>query len=298
MINFDSLKKQNNMKRTILSTLCIAMFATLAFSQQEIKLYPDGAAENNNLTESKTDNGLIKNISEARMYAYVVPKNKSNGTAVLICPGGGYAGLSTIKEGSDIAKWYNKLGISAFVLYYRMPNGNKHIPLKDAQTAMKIIYHQSKKWNIDENKIGIMGFSAGGHLASTVGTHFTSKETRPAFMVLAYPVISMKNKITHKPSRQNLLGNNPTQVEVDEFSNEQKVTKNTPPTFIFHAKDDATVSVENSKIFYRTLLKNNVRAEFKIYENGGHGFGMNKQGLDIDEWPNELNRWLDSENLL
>lgn len=286
------------MKKITLSILFILMIITVAFSQEEIKLYPQGASETNNLTESKRDNDFINNVSEARMYAYIVPKEKATGSAVLICPGGGYGGISTNKEGAEVAKWFNQIGISAFVLYYRMPNGNKNIPLKDAETAMKSIYKQAKKWNIDKNKIGVIGFSAGGHLASTLATHATEKETRPAFLILAYPVISMQDKITHKGSKENLLGKNPKKEDVDDLSNEQKVSKKVPPTFLVHSKDDKTVSVDNSKQFYRALLKNNVRATFKIYENGGHAFGIRKQGVDSDEWTTELRNWLDSENLL
>ncbi|MFV0390443.1 MAG: alpha/beta hydrolase [Paludibacteraceae bacterium] len=289
------------MKRICVLTLLIcSMLAGKVFSQEEIKLYPNGPEESNELqsAEKWRSTDFLLDISEPRMYSFIVPKEKTVGTAVLICPGGGYSGVSVIKEGEDIAKWFNNLGVSAFVLYYRMPNGHHEIPLKDAQTALSIIDDNARKWNIDRKKIGIMGFSAGGHLASTVGTHFKSDKERPDFMILAYPVISMDKGVTHKGSRDNLLGKNPTDKLVNQYSNELQVTKETPSTFLLHAKDDKTVPVENSKLFYRALLKNNVRAEIVLTQNGGHGFGMQKKGTDSDGWEKKLKEWLVDENLV
>lgn len=277
------------------------MSATVAtaFSQEKILLYPNGATESNELkTEEKPrDNDFLLDISEPRMYAYPVGKEKANGTAVLICPGGGYGGLSVIKEGEHIAKWFNSKGIAAFVLYYRMPNGHHHIPLKDAQTALALIRKNARKWNIDRKKVGVIGFSAGGHLAATLGTHFQTKEERPDFMILVYPVISMDDKITHAGSKMNLLGQSPSEELTKQYSNELRVAKETPPTFIIHAKDDKVVPVENSKLFYRALLKNNVRTDILLTQKGGHGFGMEKRGNDSDGWENKLEQWLKSENL-
>lgn len=277
------------------------MLTGSSFSQEEIKLYPNGPEESNELKspEKWRDKDFLLDISDARMYSYIVPKGKANGAAVLICPGGGYSGVSVIKEGEEIAKWFNNLGVSAFVLYYRMPNGHAEIPLKDAQTALSIIDDNARKWSIDRKKIGIMGFSAGGHLASTVGTHFKNDKERPDFMILAYPVISMlDNEISHKGSRNNLLGKNPTDKLMTEYSNELQVTKDTPPTFLLHAKDDKAVPVDNSKLFYRALLKNNVRAEILLTQDGGHGFGMLKKGTDSDGWEKNLEKWLKDENLV
>lgn len=288
------------MKRIYFLILSISMALANVFSQEEIKLYPNGAAESNEIkTDEKwRDKDFLLDVSEARMYSYLVPKEKANGTAVLICPGGGYAGLSTDKEGKKIAEWFNKQGISAFVLYYRMPNGKYEIPLKDAQTALSIIDKNARKWNIDRKKVGIMGFSAGGHLASTVGTHYKDPKERPAFMILVYPVISMGDEMTHKGSRENLLGKNPSDKLIEQYSNELNVTKDTPPTFLVHAKDDNVVTIDNSKQFYRALLKNNVRCEIWATQQGGHGFGMEKRNNDSDGWEDKLELWLKSENLI
>jgi acetyl esterase/lipase len=194
------------MKHFIFSSLFLMTFFCSMTAQEEIKLYKNGPKESNGITDAEAINksNFVTNITDARMYAYVVPKEKATGAAVVICPGGGYSGISVEKEGFTIAKWFNQLGISAFVLYYRMPNGHYEIPLKDAQTAFQIIHDNAKKWNINKNKIGVMGFSAGGHLASTVGTHFNSTINRPSFMILCYPVITMNRETTHLGSRTNL----------------------------------------------------------------------------------------------
>lgn len=287
------------MIRKVLIILCCS-FIAYTQAQDKIILYPKGAEESNELeiNESWRDANFLLNVSEARMYSYLTPKQRANGTAVLICPGGGYGGLSTDKEGKKIAEWFNEQGISAFVLYYRMPNGKHEIPLKDAQTALSIIDQNARKWNIDRKKIGIMGFSAGGHLAATVGTHFKNSKERPAFMILAYPVISMEKEITHRGSRENLLGKNPSDKLIELYSNELQVAKDTPPTFIVHAKDDTVVPDDNSKLFYRSLLKNNVRSEILLTQKGGHGFGMEKRGNDSDGWEDKLEAWLKRENLI
>jgi acetyl esterase/lipase len=269
-------------------------------AQEEIKLYKNGPKESNEIKEKETFQraDFVTNISDPRMYFFGVSGEKSCGTAVLICPGGGYSGVSVVKEGVEIAKWFNQLGVSAFILYYRMPNGHSGIPLKDAQTALRIIHDRAKEWNIDKKSIGIMGFSAGGHLASTVGTHFKTKTDRPAFMILGYPVISMKNEFTHKGSRYNLLGNNPSEEIVKLYSNELHITKNTPPAFIVYANDDKTVPTENSKMFYSELQSKNIPSEIHSFDIGGHGFGMRKNGIPADNWPDLLKNWLKSNKLI
>lgn len=269
-------------------------------AQQEIKLYPNGPKESNEISvaESYRDPEFIINTSEPRMYAYLVNKEKASGAAVLICPGGGYTGVSMIKEGSEIAKWFNELGVSAFVLYYRMPNGHSAVPLTDAQTALGIIHLRAKEWNIAATKIGIMGFSAGGHLASTVGTHFKTKEQRPAFMILGYPVVTMKKELTHAGSRQNLVGNNPSEEIINMYSNELHVTDKTPPTFIVHATDDKTVPIKNSVQLYQALKNHKIVAELDTFAVGGHGFGMRKRGIPVDNWPELLQKWLKANVLI
>ena len=288
------------MKIVMYSIFALMAFCVQLEAQEEIKIYKNGPEESSGITksESKDKNDFVINITDARMYKYLAAKETTPGAAVLICPGGGYSGVSVEKEGFEIAKWFNHLGISAFVLYYRMPNGHFEIPLKDAQTALKIIHNRAKEWNINPNKIGIMGFSAGGHLASTVGTHFKSKIQRPDFMILAYPVITMNKELTHLGSRNNLLGNNPSEDLVKLYSNELQVTKTTPPTFIVHAIDDTLVPIANSDQMLKALLDHNVPAELHKYEVGGHGFGMRKTGIPADNWPELLKIWLAQRGLI
>lgn len=281
------------MKKTTLFVTLI-LFMQMTQAQEKILLYPNGPAESNDIAEPEQflRKDFMVKISEPRMYAYPAPKENNSSTAVLICPGGGYSGVSVIKEGEEIALWYNKIGVSAFVLYYRMPNFHHEIPLKDAQVAMEIIYKRAKEWGIDRKKIGIMGFSAGGHLASTAGTHFTNKINRPAFMVLAYPVISMQAEVTHKGSKNNLLGKTPDEKLVQLYSNELQVNKKTPPAFIFHAMDDKTVPVLNSQLFADALKMNKVPVELYTFPEGGHGIGMRPTNPEADKWPAMLENWM------
>ncbi len=278
----------------------IVMLSSFLNAQQVIKLYPNGPKESNELSvpENYRDSGFLMNISEPRILAFPVAKEKANGTAVLICPGGGYSGVAFRHEGSDFAKWFNKLGVSAFVLYYRIPNGHSSIPLTDAQTALAIIHKRANEWNIDKNKIGIMGFSAGGHLASTVGTHFETKDQRPAFMILGYPVVTMDSTLTHRGSRNNLLGKKPSDELAKLYSNELQVTKKTPPTFIVHATDDKTVPVKNSIQLYQALKEKKIEAELDTFAVGGHGFGMRKRNIPVDNWTDLLKSWMLKNKLI
>lgn len=288
------------MKQIIFVFSSFLIFINMIFSQEIIKLYPSGHKESNRITttEQYSNPEFLMNISEPRFLAFHAPKEKANGTAVLICPGGGYVGLSIITEGSEFAKWFNDLGISAFVLYYRMPNGHNTIPLKDAQTALSIIRIHAKEWNIDKKKIGIIGSSAGGHLASTVGTHFKTNMERPAFMILCYPVITMDSTFTHLFTKNNLLGKHPTDELVKYYSNELHVSNKTPPTIIFHATDDKIVPVNNSIQLYKVLKENMIEAELDTFAVGGHGFGMRKRGIPADNWPELLKMWLKKNKLI
>jgi acetyl esterase/lipase len=287
------------MKSLYLFIVCFIVVSNSLIAQEEIALYKNGPTESNNISveESIDKYAFMRDISKPRIYAYIAPKEIATGAAVLICPGGAYWGVSTDKEGTEIAAWFNKLGISAFVLYYRMPNGHNEIPLKDAQTALGMIHKGAKEWNLNKHKIGIIGFSAGGHLASTVGTHFTN-QTRPDFMILVYPVISMKKEITHGGSRQNLIGKNPSEEMVNLYSNELQVSKNTPPTFLIVANDDNVVPAQNSILFYQALQANNVPSEIHTFDIGGHGFGMRKRNLEVDIWPDLLQNWLKTNKLI
>jgi len=226
---------------------------------------------------------------------------KANGTAIVICPGGGYGGLVTGAEGHGIAAWLNRNGITGIVLEYRLPAGRSYVPLLDAQRAIRTARGNTKAWGIDPSKIGIMGFSAGGHLASTAGTHFDDGDpkaddpiernsSRPDFMILVYPVITMGAK-THGGSRTNLLGKNPDAKLVELFSNEKQVTPKTPPAFLAHAKDDRAVVPDNSKAFYEALRMQKVPAKYLELPSGGHGLNGYK-GPMWDAWQEQSLAWL------
>jgi acetyl esterase/lipase len=226
---------------------------------------------------------------------------KPNGTAIVICPGGGYGGLVTGPEGHGIATWLNRHGITGVVLEYRLPKGRSHVPLLDAQRAIRTVRSNAKAWGIDPARIGIMGFSAGGHLASTAGTHFDDGDpkasdaiervsSRPDFMILVYPVVTMGEK-THGGSKGNLLGKNPDAKLVELFSNEKQVTAKTPPTFLAHAKDDGPVPPENSKAFYEALQAQKVPAKYLELPSGGHGLNGYK-GPMWDAWQEQSLAWL------
>ncbi|MEP6805098.1 MAG: alpha/beta hydrolase [Flavobacterium sp.] len=258
--------------------------------------------ENESITDGKVQSTSLVTIPTLSIF---LPKeSKPNQAAVLIFPGGGYQHLAIDKEGTKVAQWFNSLGIVGIVVKYRLPNDkimkNKNIgPLQDAQEAMRYIRENAAKYNIDPNKIGIMGFSAGGHLASTLATHYDEKtyettskiSARPDFALLIYPVISMQNDITHKGSQESLLGKNASQDLIDSFSNEKRITAQTPPTFLVHATDDTVVLPENSINYYLALKKNAVKAELHIYEKGGHGFGLGVQDTS-KFWTRDCEEWL------
>jgi len=287
------------MKRNVILPILLLVAVNFMSAQTEIKLYPGGAAESNGVQVAESDNGheFLLDISEARMY-YYPSAIKPTGTAVIICPGGGYRGVSYKKEGSEVAQWFNSKGVTAFVLYYRVPNTNFEIPLKDAQRAIELVRSNAKKYNVDKKKIGIMGFSAGGHLASTAGTQFTSPKNRPDFMILAYPVISMKKGLAHMGSRNLLMGTKPDTTLIQRFSSEDRVTRKTPPAFLFHATDDKVVLVENSVAMHESLKKNNVPAELHVFAKGGHGFGMRPTNPETDKWPVLLEQWMLKMNFM
>jgi acetyl esterase/lipase len=224
-----------------------------------------------------------------------------NGTAIVICPGGGYRTQVVGPEGHGIAEWLNRHAITGVVLEYRLPAGRSHVPLLDAQRAIRTVRTNSKQWNLDPSKIGIMGFSAGGHLASTAGTHFDGGNStatdavdrsscRPDFLILVYPVISM-GELAHPGSRSTLLGENPTAELLDLFSNEKQVTAQTPPTFLAHAVDDKPVPPENSRMFYKALQTHKVPAQYLELPSGGHGLNGYK-GPMWDAWQEQSLAWL------
>ena len=231
-----------------------------------------------------------------QLEVFLPNKRSANGQAVIICPGGGYARLSYDWEGTDFAKLLNAHGIAAFVLKYRLPDSltSTHpdqVPLLDAKQAIRIVRASAQEWNIKPNHIGIMGFSAGGHLAATLSTHF-EEGTKPDFAILIYPVISMDKSIAHIGSRNNLIGLQPSNELIKLYSNEFQVSTQTPPTFIVHATDDNSVPVENSLLYYQALKNNKVAAEMHIFPSGGHGFALGLGKGALEKWPNLLFDWL------
>lgn len=285
------------------------------YSQTIMPLYEDSIPNSKNTPdEEKSDtdqNGILRisKVSRPTLTIYPAPKDKATGAAVIICPGGGYRILAASHEGSDVAKKFNEMGVTAFVLKYRLPDDqtmiNKVIgPLQDAQKAILIVRQNAKKWGINPHKIGIMGFSAGGHLASTAGTHLNKsfienkKQTslRPDFLILVYPVISFSDSIGHTGSRDNLLGKDAPTTMVTGFSNQTQVTSKTPPTFLVHAKDDP-VKVQNSLVFAEALTKNKVPYRIHLYEKGGHGYGMNNPTSDV-KWMDLVDDWMKDKNWL
>ncbi|HRZ97537.1 MAG TPA: alpha/beta hydrolase [Paludibacter sp.] len=254
----------------------------------------------------------IMGVTKPTIQVYPAPVDKNTGTAVVVCPGGGYYGISFVNEGTEVAKWLNKLGITAVILHYRLPDDaimiNKSIaPLQDGQEAMRIVRRNAKKWGIDPHKIGIMGFSAGGHIASTVSTHFDEKvyepkdstSARPDFSLLVYPVISMDTAITHMGSRESLLGKNPVPDMVKYFSNALQVTAKTPPAFMMHSIDDGVVPVQNSIEYALEMKKHNIPCELHIYERGGHGYGLGKWSAGTEStWTEACEKWLKVKGFL
>jgi acetyl esterase/lipase len=265
------------MKKTLM-TVAVAMVFGAAGAQNykiEIPLWPDGPAESNGITEPelRRDDWSVTNVSEASIYVWPA-RGENTGKAILICPGGGYSNEAANHEGSRFAEWFAAHGITGVVLKYRLPNGHSEIPLADAQQAMRVIRENAAAWGVDPAQVGVTGFSAGGHLASTLLTHFDAG-SRPDFGILFYPVVTMNNT-THGGSRHNLLGENPSPQLIERFSNERQVTADTPPTMIFFSDDDKTVDPRNGTMFYDALKANGVPAAMYIFPTGGHGWGFNE----------------------
>ena len=273
------------MRRFFLLMLTLmASLATFAQTpQQTIYLYPEGPAESNGLEgkEVTIDGNRVCDVSNPRVDVFL--PEKPNGQAVIICPGGGYARLAVDHEGWMFAEWFNQRGITAVILYYRMPNGHSEIPRKDVLTAVELVRSKAGEWNINPAKVGVMGFSAGGHVAN-----------RPNFGVLIYPVITMKEQYTPAGSRIRLIGEKPKYAKVLEWSLEECVTPKTPTCFIALSNDDRGVHNANSTLFYDALYANKVPVEMHIYPKGGHGWGFNGEKFAPyhDEFLTSLDRWL------
>lgn len=268
--------------------------------------------------EKSTDRGkalpdrFVSNIVNPTLTVYL-PGSGPASAAVVICPGGGYGGLAIDKEGHDIARWLNTLGVAGIVLKYRMPvghlaQGETPIPLQDARQAIRLVRSKAAAWGLSPNRVGILGFSAGGHLASTAGTHFAAADpaspnplerfsTRPDFMILVYPVISMADGVTHQGSRKALLGATPDPTLVELYSNEKQVTSQTPPTFLVHARDDG-VKVENSLLMAEALRARGIDCTLQLFDKGGHGYGLGINGGEVAAWPLRCEAWLHEGGLL
>lgn len=278
------------------------------YAQKEMDLYktiPNAIQTTDSVVLKE---GVFSKVSRPSLTIYLPDPAKANGAAVVICPGGGYSVLVLQKEGTNIALYFQQHGIAAFVLKYRLPSdatmADKSIgPLQDAQQALKLVREHAKEWHLENNRIGIMGFSAGGHLASTASTHFEkamidNKENtslRPDFSLLVYPVISMTDSLGHSGSRNNLLGKMPSAEQIKLYSNEQQVTAQTPPAFLIHSADDKVVDVDNSIAYFEALRHNKIPAEMHIYPKGNHGFVLN---IPIDDWMSLCIKWMDSNGWL
>ncbi len=290
-------------------TLAFFSFSTMA-QDFKLKVWPNGAPDSNGMTKPEEiyEGKRVRNVSEAELYVYLPKKEINTGAAIVICPGGGYMIEAMDHEGYDMASWLAEQGIAGIVLKYRLPYGHYQIPLKDAQRALRMVRQKASEWNIDPMKVGIAGSSAGGHLASTAGTKFDLGKAdstdpvekfscRPDFMLLLYPVITMDEEYGHMGSRNNLLGANSKWELAEKYSNERQVTAQTPPTFLILADDDNGVPPRNSIEFYMALKKYKIPAEMHIFRDGGHGFGMNKKNLPIDQWPNLFAQWMKAQGI-
>lgn len=285
------------MKKLSLTIATLAITVAGAFAQPQwgmrinkIMLWPNGNPEKEYVAKP-TDfqkRMLPEGYMEPKLEVYKA--DKPNGICILECPGGGYTMLSDSHEGRQMADWFNSLGITYCVLEYRMPFGFSQVPLHDAERAMQIIREKADEWGV--KKIGVMGCSAGGHLASTLATHYSSAETRPDFQILMYPVITMDRSYTHMGSFENLLGNNPSQELIDEFSNEKKVNTSTPPALLILSADDNVVNPKNSIEYYYALRNAGVSASLHIYPTGGHGYGNLDRIPFKREWTAEVEKWL------
>jgi acetyl esterase/lipase len=300
------------MKNLLLATALTLLAAPDLLAQTTIPLYPGAIPNAKASTVKETSLTLanggvrISNVVAPTLTVFRPAPDQANGTAVIICPGGGYARLSIDHEGYDVARRLADWGITAFVLKYRLPNAESQLdkstaPLLDAQQALRLVRQRAKEYALNPARVGIMGFSAGGHLASTAGTHFTKPvgddksgtSVRPDFQVLIYPVISFSDSLMHAGSRTNLLGAAPTAEQLRLYSNELQVSARTPPTFLVHAQDDKTVKVQNSLRFYEACLHHRVPVEMHLYPQGGHGFGLHNK-TTRDEWTDRLRNWLEA----
>jgi acetyl esterase/lipase len=316
IIHFRAFTVPAVMNKLLITLLMLGAATPLATAQAIVPLYagtiPNSIATDQQEKTITLPNGGIRvsNVVQPALQVFRPAKDKANGTAVIICPGGGYVRLSMDHEGTDVAKRLNEMGITAFVLKYRLPNDQTQVdkttaPLQDAQQALRLVRQRAAEYGLNPTRVGIMGFSAGGHLAAAAGTHgpkdqegmASATPSNPNFLVLIYPVISFTEGLAHPGSRQALLGDAPTAEQLALYSNEQQVKAQTPPTFLVHAQDDKTVPVLNSVRFYEACVRQGVPAEMHLYPRGGHGFGLNN-ATTKDQWMDRLQNWLDANGWL
>lgn len=290
--------------------VCV-MFAVMSVAAQDaafetMPLWPDGPPSDNGLSGPERAGGCVGNISEAKLYVHLPPADKATGTAVVVTPGGGYGVVCEKTEGHDIAKILQPLGIATIIVHYRLPNGNHKVPADDARRAIRTVRHNATAWRVDPKRVGVWGFSAGGHLSSTVATVFDAgdatatdlierQSSRPDFAILFYPVISMEEGVTHGGSRRSLLGPAPSPDLVSRYNNDTRVSKDTPPVFLLHAGDDGVVPIANALRFHRALVAHKVRAEVLLFEKGGHGPGAFTRN---PSWRGAFDAWLKRRGLL
>ena len=258
----------------------------------DIDLWQQGLPNSNGIDQTQPYDDSKQNFKPS-IRVFLPEAEKATGRAVVCCPGGGYTHLATGHEGYDWAPFFNERGIALIVLKYRMPHAHTEVPISDAQEALRVVRENAQQWTIDPKKVGIMGSSAGGHLATTVATHSDSL-TAPAFQILFYPVVTFDYQYTHKGSRHGLIGENATQEMVDLYSNEKQVTSTTPPAILLLSDDDRVVPSQNSVNYYLALKKNGVKATMHIYPSGGHGWGCREKFKYHTEMMSELSAWLET----
>jgi acetyl esterase/lipase len=299
------------MKKILLAALMTAA-ATLAEATEPlvIPLWPEGVPDAKDIgPERLEEGGRISNVSNPTLTVYPAAVDRPNGTAVIVCPGGGYVRFSFLREGVQYANWLSTLGITTFVLKSRLQEFGHPAPLQDVLRAVRIVRSRAAEFQINPARIGVMGSSAGGHLAASAGTLFDhpagktgaaldATNARPDFLILMYPVITMDDPFAHAGSRKALLGEHPTPELLQLASLEKQVTAATPPTLLIHTQEDATVPVENSILFYQALTRAKVPADMYLFEHGGHGMGM-RDGLGTaSDWPKRAEEWLRHRGLL
>ena len=253
---------------------------------------PLSCPNNNELTNSgqNHNNEWVSDVTTPTLTVY--PASHPNGMAIIMCPGGGYGGLAMKHEGHDMAPWFNTQGITYAVLKYRMPNGHHEVPLSDAEQAIRMVREHAAEWGVNPQRVGIMGASAGGHLAASLATLYSGDKTRPDFQILFYPVISMQKGVTHGGSRKNLIGENPSQELEQKYSLERQVSPRTPQAFIMLSSDDDAVPPINGIGYFLALRDHKVPASLHAYPTGGHGWGFRDNFTYKRQWTEELEKWL------